>query len=331
MLSQSFPFFGKLRLKGKMAREDAAAAGQHYQATRRDIVYKVKQAYFDLYWIDTSLRILDEYQPLLHQFRQVAERKYSTGVGIQANVLKADVEISSIDARRFTFHRLRQGTVARLNALLNRHADTAVEPVVVLDTIRLRYSEQQVRQRALDSREELKAAEAIVRRFDYGVRLARRNYWPDFRLSGTLVTIPSGKTLAPDNGKDAWSIRVGVNLPIWLGKRRAAVEEARALRTASSESYAGLKNEIVAEIRDLYAAVETSRQTVDLYARQLLPDAENALRSALSSYQTGNLDFLSLLDSERLLLNFRLAYAREIANYRKQIAALERAAGGELP
>jgi len=261
----------------------------------------------------------------------VAERKYSTGVGIQANVLKADVEISSIDARRFTFHRLRQGTVARLNALLNRHADTAVEPVVVLDTIRLRYSEQQVRQRALDSREELKAAEAIVRRFDYGVRLARRNYWPDFRLSGTLVTIPSGKTLAPDNGKDAWSIRVGVNLPIWLGKRRAAVEEARALRTASSESYAGLKNEIVAEIRDLYAAVETSRQTVDLYAQQLLPDAENALRSALSSYQTGNLDFLSLLDSERLLLNFRLAYAREIANYRKQIAALERAAGGELP
>jgi len=331
MLSQRFPFFGKLSLKGEMADQDALAVEQKYLATIRDVVYRLKLAYYDLYWIDRSLLILQEYQRLLRDFQSVAERKYATGTGIQANVLKAQVEISSIEERRLNFDKMREGAVARLNALLAREQATPVGFVAAIDTTLFEVSESELIQEAIEEREELKSVEAMIQKSEYAISLSKRNYWPDLNLSFSYVTIPGGRTTAPDNGKDAWSINAGINLPIWLGRRNAAVDEAQATLVSNRENYENLQNEVEAEIAELYARLKTAERTVNLYAQQLIPDAERTLQSALASYQTGTLDFLSLLDSERLLLNFRLAYAKELANYRQQAAGLERAVGGELP
>ena len=99
-LSQEIPFPGKLSLKGKMANQDALAAEHKYEATKRDVVFKVKQTYYDLYWVDQSIAILNQYLVLLKDFTRVAEQKYATGQGIQANVLKTQVEISSTLERK---------------------------------------------------------------------------------------------------------------------------------------------------------------------------------------------------------------------------------------
>lgn len=331
MLSQRLPFFGKLRFRGDMAEQDIEVSEQAYQATRRDVIHKVKLAFFDLYWIDQSLSILDQYQRLLQSFQQVAARKYATGTGIQANVLKAHLEISSIEERRLNFVKLQEGAAARLNALLGRTEDQQIGTVSAIDTILYTRSEQELLHIALAARQELKATEALIQKAEFGIRLAKRNYWPDFTISASYTTIPSGRTLAPDNGKDPWSIQAGINLPIWFGRRKAAVEEATAAHNANRMSHENLKNEVSAEIRDLFARLKTAEQTVILYRDSLIPDAERTLRSALSSYQTGTLDFLTLLDSERMLLQFRLAYVKELANYRQQVAALERAVGSDLP
>ncbi len=329
MLSQRFPFFGKLSLKGDMANQDAVAAEQKYQATVRDVVYKLKLAYYDLYWVDRSLLILQEYQQLLRDFQRVAERKYATGTGIQANVLKAQVEISSILERQLNFDKIREGAVARLNALLARDHNTSVGFVGSIDTTLFEVSEAELTQKAIAEREELNSAKAMIQKSEYAISLSKRQYWPDLNLSFGYITIPGGKTSAPDNGKDAWSINAGINLPIWLGRRNAAVDEAESMLVSNHESYENLKNEVEAEIKDLYARLKTAERTVNLYAQQLIPDAGRTLQSVLASYQTGTLDFLNLLDSERMLLNFRLAYAKELANYRQQVAALKRAVGSE--
>ncbi len=175
-----------------------------------------------------------------------------------------------------------------------------------------------------------KSAEAMIQKSKYAIRLSKRNYWPDLNLNFSYITIPGGRTSAPDNGQNAWSINAGINLPIWLGRRNAAVDEAQAMLVSNRDSYENLKNEVQAEIKDLFARLNTAERTVNLYAQQLIPDAGRTLQSVLASYQTGSLDFLNLLDSERMLLNFRLAYAKELANYRQQVAGLKRAVGGEL-
>jgi outer membrane protein TolC len=331
VLSQQIPFPGKLGLKGKMAGQDAAVLYQSYEAEKRDVVFQVRQAYFDLYWVDKSLVILDEYLSLLRDFTQVAEQKYATGQGIQANVLKSQVEISSTIERRLSFEKMRQGVEARLIALLDRPQDSEVGVVTQIDTNRPAFDEQESVRLALAEREELKAIQSMIGKGEFMKGLAKKNYLPDFSLQANYIDIPAGSSPAPDAGKNAWSFTVGLNLPIWLGKRNAAVREAEATISTHTLAYENLENKVRAEIRDVSYRLELSDRTLDLYEQGLLAQAESSLQSALASYRTGKLDFLNLLDAERMLLSLNLGYVKEQASYQKQIAELERAAGGELP
>jgi outer membrane protein TolC len=331
ILSQKLPFPGKLGLKGKMAAQDAAAEMQNYEAAKRDVTFKVKSAYYDLYWIDQSIAIINNYLTLLQSFTQVAEQKYATGRGIQANVLKSQVEISSTIERRLSFEKHRQGVVARMNALLSRSQNSSLDVALQIDTTRISLDETTLVRQALEQREELQAVDAMVDKSEFMRQLAKKNYLPDLNLQANYIDISKGVSSVPDAGKNAWSIMFGVNLPIWFGKQKAAVREAEEVISSNKLMYEDLENRIRAEIRDIYYQIEIIGQTLDLYEQGLISQAESSLESATASYRTGTLDFLSLLDAERMLLNLKLGYTRETSNYQKQLAALERSVGGTLP
>ncbi|HHL73751.1 MAG TPA: TolC family protein [Bacteroidetes bacterium] len=329
-LSQRIPFPGKLGLRGKIADQDAIAAQYTLEAVRRDVAFKVKAAFSDLYRIDKSLQTLDTYQELLRDFSTVAATKYATGQGIQAMILKADVEISSIIARKLQFQKLRTGVVARLNALMNRPSEAGIQKADTIRTTPLNIDEQRILQKAWQARQELLARKAMISKADYAFKLAKKNYMPDFNVQATYITIPKVNDLFADSGKDPLGFMVGMNIPIWLGKRRAAVTQAEETRASQSLLYENLRNSVEAEITDILFQIQTIEETLRLYEQGLLIQAESSLESATSAYKTGKLDFLNLLDAERMLLQLRLAYIKEQASHFKQVAALERAAGGSL-
>ncbi len=327
VLSQRIPFPGKLGLRGKIALQDAEAARQEYEAARRDVLFKVKSTYADLYNIDQSLRILRTYKRILRDFADVAATKYATGAGIQAQVLKAHVEISTIEVKELEFEKRRTGVVARLNALMNRAADTPVGTAVEIDLPPVPMDERQLLSLARERRQELKATQYMIEKAVFAKQLARKNYLPDFNFQTTYISIPKVNDAFRDSGKDAFSVMLGINLPIWLGPRRAAVEQATEMQIARQYQYDNLWKTVEAEISDILFQLKTLRETLDLYEQGLLVQAESSLESALSAYKTGKLDFLNLLDAERMLLQLRLAYTREQSNYFKQYAALEKAVG----
>jgi outer membrane protein TolC len=329
-LSQRIPFPGKLGLMGKMAGQDAEAAQYDFDATKRDVVFKIKSAYADLYRVDQSLATLDTYQNLLRDFSAVAATKYATGQGIQAQILKADVEISTISTRKLNFEKMRTGVVARLNALMDRPANSPIGKAAQIDTKRLQKDDRQLTTRALTDRQELLANQAMIEKAEFMRKLARKNYWPDFNVQAMYITIPKVNSQFVDSGKDPFSVMVGFNLPIWFGKRNAAVEQAEETRAAQQSRYENLHNMIEAEVTDIIFQIKTIEETLQLYEQGLLIQAESSLESATSAYKTGKLDFLNLLDAERMLLQLRLAYIGEQASHFKQFAALERAVGGNL-
>ena len=213
----------------------------------------------------------------------------------------------------------------------NRPQETELGKVSRIDTARMQLDQEALVNLALSQREELQAVQAMVGKSEFMKSLAKRNYLPDFNLQASYIDVSKGVSTAPDAGKNAWSVMLGLNLPIWLGKRKAAVREADEIITANKLTYENLENQVESEIKDFYHQLEITGKTLDLYEKGLLTQAESSLESAMASYSTGRLDFLNLLDAERMLLNLNLGYVKEQSNYQKQLAALERAVGGELP
>ncbi len=187
------------------------------------------------------------------------------------------------------------------------------------------------------NRQELKAAEALIERSEKSIDLAKKEYWPNLMVSAGFIRVgdrsdPAGIAQPPpDNGKNAFSLSVGISIPIWRDKYDAGVEEAAETLLAQRSNYADILNEMEFSIRDQVVRLETLRDQVDLYENALIPQAEESLRSTESAYETGQLGVLDLLDSERVLLNVRLVNARYYSDSLIAFANLERALGTKFP
>jgi outer membrane protein TolC len=187
------------------------------------------------------------------------------------------------------------------------------------------------------NRQELKAVMARIEKSEQSIELAKKDYWPNVTLSAGMINVggrndPAGLLLPPpDNGKNAYSFSVGINIPIRRDKYNAGVLEATEGLIANRKQYLNIRNEMEFSIRDQAIRIETLREQVELFEEVLIPQAEEALLSTESAYETGQLGALDLLDSERVLLELRLINARYYSDYLRALANLERAIGTKFP
>ena len=143
--------------------------------------------------------------------------------------------------------------------------------------------------------------------------------------------LPGMMNPPPDNGKNIYSVTVGVNLPIFRRKYDAGVLEAKEAFLAARESYRNSVNAVEVSIRSVGFRIQTIQDQISLFENPLLPQVEQALRSAEAAYSTGQLGVLDLLDSERVLLEVQLALAQLRSDYMKALAEMERAIGAPFP
>ena len=123
---------------------------------------------------------------------------------------------------------------------------------------------------------------------------------------------------------------VAINVPIWFDKLGAQFREKKASLEASEKNYQNIENSVEYEVEDLYFKITTYKDIISLYKTALIPQTEQAFDAARTGYETGQVDFLNWLDSERVLLKTRLAYYKAVVDYQKSIAYLERVVGRDL-
>jgi outer membrane protein TolC len=329
-LSQKFPFFGKLSLKGEIAKSAASLFEEQYNAVKADIVLSVKKAYFSLFWFDNALRITNEEKEVLKRLAQIAERKYETGKGNQQDVLKAHLEISRVTDKILLLKQGRTGIIAGLNSLLNRSPDSFLGEIEEFKAPELKVELKDLYAWAREFRPELRKARYLIEKNEKSLKLAKKNYFPDFKLMFDYIDIGGGTTANPNDGRNSWMASIGINIPIWRGKLRASEAEAAIKIEASQEGYKNIENNTLSRVNELFFEVKTASEEVGLYKYSLIPQAEQSLKASEVGYLAGKVDFLNLLDSERMLLQIRTGYFKAVADLGKSLAQLERVVGKNL-
>lgn len=329
-LSQKFPFFGKLSIKGEMARKNALVLEEQYRGVVADIALQVKQAYFSLFWVDQATRIAQEERDVFRRLARIAAKKYETGKASQQDVLKAQLEISKVTDRLLLLSQARKAAASRLNALLNRSPETPIPTVPEVSFSPLELRVEDLYAMARKFRPELRKVRSVIQKNEQGVKLAKRNYYPDFQVMLDYIDIGAGSTTHPKDGRNAWMAAIGITIPLWRKKPHAAQAEAVLRRNASEALLENVENDTFASIHEFFHEVRTIQEQVDLYKYSLLPQAEQAFKASEVGYLAGKVDFLNLLDSERMVLMVKNGYYKALADLGKSSAKLERVVGTEL-
>jgi len=315
-LSQMFPWFGKLRLRGDVALEAANAAQQKYEAAKLKLFYRVKKIYYDYYYLARAIAITKENMKLLSDLESVARTKYKAGIAPYAAIIKAQVELGRLQDRLKTLQDLRNPIVAKLNAALNKPSDASLPwPRAVREEM-TKVSEEQLVAWLQENNPELKALEFMTAKEKAGIDLARKNYFPDIMLGvGMIDTDDAIIPDTEDSGKDPVVAMIAINLPVWYGKYRAAEREARARHLAALKQKADKENNLLADLQIALFNFRDAHRKIDLYRDTLVPKAKQSLEVTRQGFEAGKVDFLNLIDAERLLLEFQLSYERALANH----------------
>ena len=99
---------------------------------------------------------------------------------------------------------------------------------------------------------------------------------------------------------------------------------------ASGARKEALLNQMLADLSESVSSLETARRTESLTATRLLPQAELTYRSALAGYETGPVDFATLLDAQRQILKARQQQLKAQLQAQSSLAEIERLLGAEL-
>lgn len=330
-LSQMFPWFGKLRLKESIAGHAAEAEFSMYQAKKLKLFYSVKSSYYEYDYLAKAIRITGDNMKLLADLEKVARRKYASGGTDHAVVIKAQVELGRLEDRLKTLNDFRRPIVAKLNATLNRKTSQPLPWPKSVTVERDKIEESVVLNGFRDNNPELKALDAGIEQRKDAVALARKNYFPDFMVG--VGWIDTGDAMNPElagSGDDPLVGMIGINIPIWFGKYRAAKNEAGAWHAAAIKQREDRENTLSADVHMALFKYKDAVRKIDLYGKNLLPKARQSLEVSKHAFVAGKLDFLTLIDAERLLLEFELAHERARADRAQRLAELEMLTGKQI-
>jgi outer membrane protein TolC len=325
-LQQTFPGKQKLDLRSKVAGEDVELASDELESLRQQISAGVREACAILLRNADEMRLHHQQADLLNEALSAALAEYTTGKVPQADVLRAQMSLTRLNEHLVELDEEGDTARAQLNSLMGRSPEASVDitgsyrsPAVP--------SIEELERVAIEHRPELAALRQRVAKSDDENKLTRLVMKPDITLAAGYMLMPAGSAY-----RNAYMAELTMPLPRLNRTRHDS--EAKQADSATDVAQAELDartSAVFLEIRQAQIAVQSAQRRVKLYRDTLLPQAEAAFKASTAAYQNNRGDFMSLIDSQNLLLDIRTAYSKAQSAADAGSAQLELAIGAPLP
>lgn len=320
-VSQDVPYPGRLRLRGEAAQVDADVARQKFETIKRSVFQQVKETYFQIVYLEQTLRVLERNRAVLEQITKIADARYRVGQGSQQDVLKAQLHQTRLLADIAHHHQLMETAQAQLRKLLNRSPGSpriAARPLVETP---MHYTSDELLAKVRNKDPQVISHQEMVKRESLQVELARKDRYPDFNVQ--YMWQHTGERLP-----DYYMLTVSARLPIYRRRKlNPELTQATEELNRSRHEYESQVQTAYFEVRDEYVAAQTASEVLKIYHDGLIPQALATYQAGLAAYQSGRLDFETMLSSFLDVLNFDIEYWKTLADHETALSRIEQVTG----
>jgi outer membrane protein TolC len=296
------------------ARARTAESGIDAQrfAVRRDAASMLA----DWWQADAARGVMDETRTLLRESAAAADAMYGAGQARQADVLRAQAELTRMTAEWLTMDGMRRTAAAGLSAMLDEPLDAdALHPELPAGPAApMAVSSTVASPDVVTAHHSVDAAIAME-------AVARRERWPELDVGLQL-----GRR--PGSSEQMVSLMAGASIPIFARQRQLQmIEESSAMRRMVEAEARSAMAENRAGVSEALSALERSRTLQRLYATTLLPQLHAVLESANSAYRAGTGPIDVALDALMAENVARIAHITARADEARALARIERLTG----
>jgi outer membrane protein TolC len=308
----------KAQQAGKVALEEARAAGYRFAAAKFDLQKKVLTSYLDLALMEEKIHIQRDNVSLLKILTETANSRVQAG-GPQQDLYKAQIAWRLAGNDLASMELQHHGMLAMLNGMLGREAQAPLSLPTTLPAPRqVTTNDARLIEAAVDLNPELAGLAREVAGREDALELARLRYIPDINPTVGVT------------GNIAQSVGAMVMLPTNIAMIRGAVNQSAAMLRSSEAMSRQVRSDRAASfVASLYAMRNAERQ-IKLFQQEILPAAEQVIESSRQAYSTGSVGFADLIDSQRTLLEVRQMIAEARIERERRLAELEALAGVDI-
>ena len=345
-LSQKLPVPEKLSRAGRVALQEARMALAELEAVRLRVIADVKRAYYRLYVVDRTIENEQASADLLRGLIDAVRAQLVSGRRTQADVLRAQVELATIESRLIVLRRQRDSAAAALNRLMSRDPQAPVAATSRVEPATIELQLERLLAVAVHENPQLERLAERVERQREALALAHLAWWPDLTLGLEWIQVdPRGAFEPPPNpqtgmrpptpqmsesGSDNWAITLSVNLPIWTQRIRAGIREARRRLAAAQHELQAARDRVEFAVEDAYLRVREQQELVAIFESTIIPQAQQTYEVSQAAYTAGRTDFLTVIDNWYKWLVYNIQYHRAVGELLRSLADLEESLGVSL-
>jgi cobalt-zinc-cadmium efflux system outer membrane protein len=319
---QQFPLWGKRALEREVAGFEASAAGYRRDGERLEQMEQAGMEWLRWWHARASATVLARQLETLARMREVAVARYASGSGEQQDAIRADVELTAMRREAIELASDEQAATARLNASLGR-APTAPLAAPAEDPQLAPRGDLADLLGGLRERHPMLQAEAAMASARAGMaEEVRRERWPDVAVGLGLMQM--------GNRAESWELMFEVEIPLQQGARRQRERAAELRAQAADARLQAAVDALAGRAAQAHARWQAAADQERLIERELIPQAQAGLESALAGYQAGAVDFdtlLTALEQTQQAQRERLAMRRMRLEAALELMLLQ----GELP
>lgn len=328
---QTFPWFGEIEARADAAAAKANVAKQQYQTAKLNLFRDVKEAYYEFAYLGSAISIAKENLELIKHFEEVARIKYRSSKTSHPDVIRSQIELAKLEDVLKSLEKLKGPTVGKLNSILSRKIDAGLNWPEKDKPLEIKIARKDVFQMVLKMNPELAELDWQTHAARAEIELAKKKFYPDIGVG--VDWIQTGDAVSEGisgSGRDAVALMFSVNIPLWQKSYKAAERQAKAKVRKYQLQKKDIQNKKMHQALQLIYDIEDSKRKINLYGKILVPKAKELVQSSKSAYRADTVDFLSLIDAQRTLLEYQLNYDRAITDNKQSIAELEALTGMEF-
>jgi outer membrane protein len=331
-LSLAQPLFTGFKLKSSsdIAEYSTNASNEDYNKDKNELIYNVRNGYWGLFKASQLKKVVDENVAQVKAHLTDAQNLLDQGMLTNNDVLKIEVQYYDALLRQVDADNNLKLAMITLNSTMSIPLSTEIEIASSPNLKNQEYDElNNLINRAMDSRAEIKSINYRIKAGESGVTLAQSNWYPQIFLFSNLYYSRPNPRIVPgkDQFKETWDAGVSLSWDVWNWFSTSyQTEQAEASLTQTQEGLGILKDAVTLEVTQNYLSVSQNKMKIDISEIGVKQAQEN-MRITSERFKQGIVTSSDVIDAEVALLQAKTSYTNSLVDYELAKAKLDKSIG----
>jgi cobalt-zinc-cadmium resistance protein CzcA len=315
MASQSIPWPTLLKAQVKALTSAKVMSEKRLKITQNLVASSVKFYYYQILAQQKNLEFLQAQDSLYTQMKRAATIKFQQGETNRLELMAAETRLREFQQKRLSLEADQKTAYQNLAYWINEPGEFEIEGKESL-TMESGAS-------GLDLSKN-PTIELLAEQVEHGKLLTaveRERLKPDLRFG---ITSQSIENVGGQN-----FVQAGLAIPIFMKGQKAKIASAKLQEEAFLSQKIQTESAIQTDYKNAEAAVAKYRASLAYYTSTAIPQAALLEKTALKSYQQGEIEYVEMLQNTQQAWQIRESYIQEINAYNQAIITRQTIIGNE--